>query len=53
MGRIKKQGKGKSNLQAEEEFIDKLESMTLETRLSKLIQKHQEVLGALPQPRLW
>ena len=48
MGRMKKQEKGKSNLHAEEDFVEKLESMNLDPRLSKLIQKYQEVLGALP-----
>ena len=48
MGRMKKQEKGKSNLHAEEDFVEKLESMNLDPRLSKLIQKYQEVSGALP-----
>ena len=51
MGRMKKQEKGKSNLHAEEDYVEKLGSMNLDPCLSKLIQKHQEVLGALP-PRL-
>ena len=42
--------KGKSNLHAEEHFVQKLESMNLDPRLSKLIQKYQDVFGALPQP---
>ena len=50
MGRMKKQEKGKSNLHAEEDFVEKLESMTLDTCLSKLIQKYQKVFGALPPP---
>ena len=50
MGRMKKQEKGKSNLHAEEEFVEKLESMNLDRRLSKVIQKYQEVFGALPPP---
>ena len=50
MGRIKKQEKGKSNVHAEEDFFEKLESMNLDPRLSKLIQKYQEVFGALPPP---
>ena len=50
MGRMKKQEKGKSNLHAEEDFVEKLESMNLDPRLSKLIQKYQEVLEALPVP---
>ena len=48
MGRMKKQEKGKSNLHAEEDFSEKLESMNLDPRLSKLIQKYHEVFGALP-----
>ena len=50
MGRMKKQEKEKCNLHAEEKFVEKLESMNLDPRLSKLIQKYQEVLGALPPP---
>ena len=50
MGRMKKQEKGKSNLHAEEDFVEKLESMNLDPRLRKLIQKYQEVFGALPPP---
>ena len=50
MGRIKKQEKGKSNLHAEEDFVEKLESMNLDACLSRLTQKYQEVFGALPQP---
>ena len=48
MGRMKKQEKGKSNLHAEEPVVEKLESMNLDAQLSKLIQKYQEVFGALP-----
>ena len=51
MERMKKQEKGKSNLHAEEDFVEKLESMNLDPRLSKIIQKYQEVFGALsPNP---
>ena len=50
MGCIKKWEKGKSNLHAEEEFSEKLESMNLVSRLSKVIQKYQEVFQALPPP---
>ena len=50
MGRMKKQEKGKSNLHAGEEFVEKLESMNLDLRLSKLIQKYPEVFGALLPP---
>ena len=50
MGRMKKQEKGKSNLHAEEDFVVKLESMNLDLRLSKLIQKCSEVFAALSPP---
>ena len=50
MGRIKKQEKGKSNLHAEEDSVEKLESMNLDPRLSKLIRKYQEVFEAKPPP---
>ena len=40
MGRMKKQEKGKSNLHPEEDFVEKLESMNLDPRLSMLIQKY-------------
>ena len=50
MGRMKKQEKGKSNLHAEEDFVEKLESMNLDTLLSKVIQRYLEVFGALPPP---
>ena len=50
MGCMKKQEKGKSNLNAEEDFVGKLESMNLDPRLSKLIQKFKEVFRALPPP---
>ena len=50
VGRIKKQDKRKSNLRAEEDFSEKVESMNLDLRLTKLIHKYQEVFGALPPP---
>ena len=50
MWRVKKQEKGKSNLHAEEDFVEILESMNLDPRLSKVIEKYQEVIGALPPP---
>ena len=50
MGRMKKQEKGKSNLHAEEDSVEELESMILDRRLSKLIQNYQEGFGALPPP---
>ena len=43
MGRMKKKEKGKRNLHAEEDFSEKLESRNLYPRLSKPIQKYQEV----------
>ena len=51
IGRMKKQQKGKSNLHAEEDFVETLESMNLDPRLSKVNQKYQEFFRALPQPR--
>ena len=48
LGRMKKQEKGKSNLHEEEDCVEKLESMNLDPRLSMLIQKYQQVFGALP-----
>ena len=39
MGRKKENEKGKSNLHTEEDFVEKLESMNLDPRLSNLIQK--------------
>ena len=50
MGRMKKREKGKSNLHAEEDCSEKLESRNLDPRLSKLIQKYHEVFGTLPPP---
>ena len=47
---MKKQETGKSNLHAEEDFVEKLESVNLDPRLNRLIQKYQEVFGALPPP---
>ena len=43
-------GNEKSNLHAEEAFSEKLESMSLDPCLSKLIQKYHGVFGALPPP---
>ena len=50
IGRIKKQEKGKSNLHTQEYSAEKLESMSLDPRLSKLIQKYQHVFRALLSP---
>ena len=50
VGRMRKQHKERSNLHAEENISEKLESMNLDPRLSKLIHKYREVFGALPPP---
>ena len=50
IGRMKEQEQGKSNLHGEEDFAEKLESINLDPRLSKLILNHQEVYGALHLP---
>ena len=53
VGRIKKQDKGKSNLHAEEDFSENVESMNPDPRLTKLIHKYQEVFGSVvPTPVL-
>ena len=41
---------GKSNLHAEEDFLQKLESLNLDPRLKKLLITYEEVFGALPPP---
>ena len=48
--RQKKKEHGKSNLHAEEEFLQKLESLNLDPRLKKLLITYEEVFGALPPP---
>ena len=48
--RQKKKEHGKSNLHAEEDFLQKLESLNLEPRLKKLLITYQEVFGDLPPP---
>ena len=48
--RQKKQEHGKSNLDAEEDFLQKLESLNLDPRLKKLLIAYEEVFGALPPP---
>ena len=51
VGRIKKQDKGKGNLRAEENFSEKVGSMNLDPRLTKLIHEYQEVFGSVaPTP---
>ena len=46
----KKKEHGKSNLHAEEDFLQKLESLNLDPRLKKLLITYEEVFGALPPP---
>ena len=48
--RQKKKEHGKSNLHAEEEFLQKLECLNLDPRLKKLLITYEEVFGALPLP---
>ena len=48
--RQKKKEHGKSNIQAEEDFLQKLESLNLDPRLKKLLLTYEEVFGALPPP---
>ena len=48
--RQKKKEHGKSNLHAEEDFLQKLESSNLEPRLKKLLITYEEVFGALSLP---
>ena len=48
--RQKKKEHGKSNLNAEEDFLQKLESLNLDPRLKKLLITYEEVFGALPPP---
>ena len=50
MGRMRKQAKGKSNIDTQEDCSEKLESMNLDTRRSNLIEKYHDVFGALPPP---
>ena len=48
--RQKKKEHGKINLHAEEDFLQKLESLNLDPRLKKLLITYAEVFGALPPP---
>ena len=48
--RQKKKDDGKSNLHAEEHFLQKLESPILDPRLKKLLLTYEEVFGDLPPP---
>ena len=45
----KKKVHGKSNLNAEEDFLHKIESLNLDPRLKKLLLTYKEVFGALPR----
>ena len=48
--RQKKKEHGKSNLHAEEDFLQKIESLNLDPRRKKLLLTYKEVFGALPPP---
>ena len=48
--RQKKKEHGKSNLESEEDFLQKIESLNLDRRLKKMLLTHEEVFGALPPP---
>ena len=48
--RQKRKEHGKSNLHAEEDFMQKIESLNLDRRLKKLLLTYEEVFGALPPP---
>ena len=46
----KKKEHGKSSLHAEEDFLQKIESLSFDPRLQKLLLTYEEVFGALPPP---
>ena len=48
--RQKKKEHGDSNLHAEEDFLQKIESLNHEPRLKKLLPTYEEVFAALPPP---
>ena len=48
--RQKNKEHGKSNLHAEEDFLQKLQSLNLDPRLKKLLETYEEVFGTLPPP---
>ena len=48
--RQKKKEHGKSNNHAEEDFLQKIESLNLDRRLRKLLLTYEEVYGAFPPP---
>ena len=41
---------GKSNLHAEDDFLQKIKSLNLDPRMKKLVLTYEEVFGALPPP---
>ena len=48
--RQKENERGKSNLRAQEDFRQKIESLNLDARLKKVLLTYEEVFGALPPP---
>ena len=48
--RQKRKEQSKSNLHAEEDFLQKIESLNLDPRLKKLLLTYEQVFGALPPP---
>ena len=46
----KKKEHVKSNLHAEEDFLQKIESLVVDPRLKKVLLTYEEVFGALPSP---
>ena len=48
--RQKRKEHGRSNLHAEEDFLQKIESLNLDFRLQKLLLTYEKVFGALPPP---
>ena len=46
----KKKERGKNNLHAEEDFLQKIDSLNLDPRLKKLLLTYEELFGALPPP---
>ena len=46
----KKKEHGKSNIHAEEDFLQKIESCHLDPRLKKMLLTYEEVFSALPPP---
>ena len=48
--RQKNKEHGKHNLHADEDFLQKIESLNLDPRMKKLLLTYEEVFGALPPP---